>query len=100
VSTPDEIRRAWGPRFQDLLADLLDEDDVLAVLSRWETLLAEQYAAPVSSSKDTPARARDAETELFCRDCGHPDSPWGNDTSWMCARHRPAAEVPAGGEPA
>lgn len=39
------IRFGWGPRFAALLEDLLDEDDLMAVLAAWETLLREQVAA-------------------------------------------------------
>jgi hypothetical protein len=36
-----------------------------------------------------------ATPDVMCRNCGHPDSPWSEDDSWMCALHRPSAEVPA-----
>lgn len=39
------IRFGWGSRFAALLEDLLDEDDLMAVLAAWETLLREQVAA-------------------------------------------------------
>lgn len=39
------IRFGWGSRFAALLEDLLDEDDLMAVLAAWETLLREQIAA-------------------------------------------------------
>jgi hypothetical protein len=39
------IRFSWGPRFAALLEDLLDEDDLMAVLAAWETLLSEQIDA-------------------------------------------------------
>jgi hypothetical protein len=39
------IRFGWGPRFAALLEDLLDEDDLMAVLAAWETLLREQVVA-------------------------------------------------------
>lgn len=39
------IRFGWGARFAALLEDLLDEDDLMAVLAAWETLLREQVAA-------------------------------------------------------
>lgn len=39
------VRFAWGSRFAALLDDLLDEDDLMAVLAAWETLLTEQVTA-------------------------------------------------------
>lgn len=39
------IRFGWGPRFAALLDGLLDEDDLMAVLAAWETLLREQVTA-------------------------------------------------------
>jgi hypothetical protein len=39
------IRFGWGERFAALLEDLLDEDDLMAVLAAWETLLREQIEA-------------------------------------------------------
>lgn len=39
------IRFSWGARFAALLEDLIDEDDLMAVLAAWETLLREQVAA-------------------------------------------------------
>jgi hypothetical protein len=50
------IRFSWGPRFAALLEDLLDEDDLLAVLAAWETLLREQVTAHAALEAVTSPR--------------------------------------------
>jgi hypothetical protein len=50
------IRFGWGPRFAELLEDLLDEDDLMAVLAAWETLLREQVAARAALEAVTTPR--------------------------------------------
>lgn len=45
--------------------------------------LVARLSAPVSGSDTTTVR-------LDCG-CGHPETPFGADTSWMCDRHRPVS---------
>jgi hypothetical protein len=52
-----------------------------ALLARW--------SAPVSGVHASTPALDDGIGELMCRDCGHPENPFSDDTSWMCDRHRP-----------
>lgn len=44
---------------------------------------------PRNAPKPAMTRMQALENDGYmCSDCGHPESPFGDDDSWMCPRHR------------